>query len=245
MKPTSLPQDNPTPRPPARRASSGAALVATALTCLAAVAGVAAVWPSAVDAADPGVRAAAAAVVAATGAAADGLAAHRSGISVAEAERADQRAQLCSGANAVGVGLRGEYFASPGFGGERLLARTDATLDFDAALDWPADQARRPRSARWAGWVKAPLTGRYRFHAEPAGVVVEVAGQRLTGPQSPPEAGVELAAGRFYPVVVEWPRMARDDGALRLQWTAPHGARFTIPRNSLFLPTETVTTASR
>ncbi len=221
----------------------GAVLAAAALGCLALAAAAAALWPSRPLAADVGVQAAAAAVMAATGAASNGLAVHRSGLSLAEVERADWRSQVCSGANAVGVGLRGEYFAARGFGGERLLARTDATLDFDHALDWPAELTRRPQSARWTGWVKAPLTGAYRFHAEPAGVVVEVSGRRFTGAEAAAGATVEMAAGRFYPVVIEWPRMAPGDGALRLQWTAPHGARYTIPRNSLFLPSESVAAA--
>lgn len=166
--------------------------------------------------------------------------AHASGLSQVEVERADWRAQLCSGANAVGVGLRGEYFARTGWRGDPLLVRTDATLEFDGGLDWPAGQAGTPRSARWSGWVRAPLTGRYRFHAEPAGVSIEVAGQRLAGPEVTADTPIELAAGRFYPVVVAWDRIDPQAGWMRLQWTAPHGARFTIPRNALFLPTETV-----
>ncbi len=165
---------------------------------------------------------------------------HASGISGVEAERAEMRGQLCSSANAVGVGLRGEYFARPAFEGTALATRTDATLDLDLAADWPGDRGDRPRSARWSGWVKAPMSGRYRFHAEPDGVVVEVATQRWGGAAAAPDAVVELAGGRFYPIRVEWSRVDPSAGPLRLQWTAPHGARFTIPRNSLFLPTDSV-----
>lgn len=169
-----------------------------------------------------------------------GAAVHASGISRVEAERAEMRGQLCSSANAVGVGLRGEYFARAGFEGGPLLTRTDATLDLDLLADWPADRGDRPRSARWSGWVKAPMSGRYRFHAEPDGVVIEVATQRWGTGADASDAAVELAGGRFYPIRVEWSRVDPAAGVLRLQWTAPHGARFTIPRNSLFLPTESV-----
>lgn len=167
-------------------------------------------------------------------------AAHSSGLSQVEVDRADWRAQLCTSANAVGVGLRGEYFARTGWRGEPMLVRTDATLEFDGRLDWPAAQAGAPRSVRWSGWVRAPLTGRYRFHAEPQGVSIEVAGQRVAGLKAPAEAPIELAAGRFYPIVVAWDSVDPQAGLMRLQWTAPHGARFTIPRNALFLPTESV-----
>lgn len=162
------------------------------------------------------------------------------GLTRTEAERADWRAQLCTGANAVGVGLRGEYFGRPGWKGDPLLVRTDATLEFDSRLDWPAEQTATARSARWSGWVRAPLTGRYRFHGDPGGVTIEVAGQAVAGPEVAEPASVEMAAGRFYPITVAWERIDPAAGPLRLQWTAPHGARFTIPRNALFLPTDTV-----
>ena len=168
------------------------------------------------------------------------LVAHVSGLSQVEVDRADWRAQICSGANAVGVGLRGEYFARTGWKGEPLLVRTDATLEFDSRLDWPDTASAAPRSVRWSGWLRAPLTGRYRFHGDPQGVVIEISGRAVAGPKVLDDAPVELAAGRFYPITVALERIDPAAGALRLQWTAPHGARFTIPRNALFLPTESV-----
>lgn len=219
-------------------AFAGVPALAAALAVLAAVTAGAWLWP-APAASNPASNPAS---DRASNPASNGsLKAHVSGLSQVEVERADWRAQVCSGANAVGVGLRGEYFARTAWRGDPLLVRTDATLDFDSRLDWPADQTAAPRSVRWTGWVRAPLTGRYRFHAEPAGVAIEVAGQALAGPgvaSEPPP--IELAAGRFYPVTVAWDRVDAASGALRLQWTAPHGARFTIPRNALFMPTEAV-----
>lgn len=163
------------------------------------------------------------------------------GLSAIETRRADHRAQLCSSANAVGVGLRGEYFAGPGFKGPMLLSRIDTVVDFDSSLDWPADRkGRTPRSVRWSGWVKAPLAGRYTLHIQPAGAVVTVSNRVLTGAAADGPPVIEMAAGRFYPISVELARPLRAGEVARLEWTAPHGARFVIPRQSLFMPTETV-----
>jgi hypothetical protein len=163
------------------------------------------------------------------------------GLSSIETRQADQRAQLCSSANAVGVGLRGEYFARPGFAGTPLLSRIDTVIDFDDALDWPAERkGTPPRSVRWSGWVKAPLAGRYTLHVQPASAAVRVAHRVLTGAAADGPPTIELAAGRFYPVTIELDRPLRRGEVVRLEWTAPHGARFVIPRQSLFMPTETV-----
>lgn len=163
------------------------------------------------------------------------------GLSAIETRRADHRAQLCSSANAVGVGLRGEYFAGPDFTGPLLLSRIDTVVDFDASLDWPADRkGKTPRSVRWSGWVKAPLAGRYTLHVQPPNAAVTVANRVLTGATADGPPVIEMAAGRFYPITVELPRPLRAGEVARLEWTAPHGARFVIPRQSLFMPTETV-----
>jgi hypothetical protein len=156
----------------------------------------------------------------------------------AELELAAEKAALCSSANVAGVGLRGEYFAEEGCGGAPLLVRQDGTVDFDDSLDWPAQQNdRRPRSVRWSGWVKAPLPGRYRFHAGVARAAVKVSREPVAGPGADASAAVELAAGRFYPISIVLNRLEPGEGRIRLEWTAPHGARFVVPRALLYLPT--------
>lgn len=157
-------------------------------------------------------------------------------------DRAARRADLCSGASAIGVGLRGEYFGAARFAGPTLLTRIDPVLDFDAGLEWPKDlAARRPASARWHGWVKAPIGGRYRFHLDAADTTLAVAsllqaeGGRAIGP------GIDLAAGRYYPIAIDVAALPAPGGYLRLEWTAPHGARYIVPRALLHLPTDTVT----
>ncbi len=161
-------------------------------------------------------------------------------MAAAEARRAAERGSLCSSANASGIGLRGEYFARHVGEGAAILVRTDGVVDFDRSFDWPADRAtHRPGAARWTGWVKPPITGRYRFHAELPGSRVTVA--RQTGGGETP--AVELSAGRFYPIVIEAEGLDALSGRFRLEWTVPHGARYLVPRALLFLPSDTAPAA--
>jgi len=122
-----------------------------------------------------------------------------------------------------------------------MLTRIDGSIDFAASLDWPSDLlGQTPKSVRWTGWVKAPMTGRYRFHFEPASAQVKVARQTVAGAGAAPEVFLDLVAGRFYPVSAE---VVAIDGEsmprFRLEWTAPHGARYVVPRALLNLPTDT------
>ena len=160
----------------------------------------------------------------------------------AELDRAAERAGSCTAANAVGVGLRGEYFEEESCAGAPLLVRVDGVVDFDQDLEWPTGNAARPRSIRWSGWIKPPLSGHYRFHAGAPAMQILVVRQPVAGDGAPPDATLSMAAGRFYPIVVEVSRLAQSTVRLRLEWTAPHGARFLVPRALLHLPTETVTT---
>jgi hypothetical protein len=93
---------------------------------------------------------------------------------------------------------------------------------------------------RWQGWIRANLSGDYRFHINLAGATLKVALHTL--PQGSGDATVvSLAAGRFYPVWCEaatLPDVIPD--RVRLEWTTPFGARYVIPRSLLHLPTEQV-----
>lgn len=147
-----------------------------------------------------------------------------------ERERAEQRMQTCSAANVAGVGLRAEFFSAPGFQGAPIVTRVDGPLELLPA-DWPAGGVR---SARWRGWVRPPLPGRYAFHTNLPQARLVVARQEF-GAAAP--AALDLAAGRFYPVVLELARLDGPPPALRLEWTAPHGLRYLVPRGLLYLPT--------
>ena len=89
--------------------------------------------------------------------------------------------------------------------------------------------------------MRVPFNGRYRFHGEPAAVTVRVAGQVMQGPGAVRD-GLELAAGRFYPIAVEWSEVPSSAAPLpvSLAWTAPHGARYIVPRSLLYPPTDAV-----
>jgi hypothetical protein len=161
-------------------------------------------------------------------------------------QSADMRANLCTGSNAVGAGLRGEYFAGAIGVGEPVLVRVDSPMHFDAGLNWPDNlSVARPGSVRWSGWIKAPLAGGYRFHADTPGMRVSVANQVVAGAGAAAAEAVPMVAGRFYPITVELITVPADLGEVKLEWTAPHGARYLVPRSLLFLPTESVADAPR
>jgi hypothetical protein len=161
----------------------------------------------------------------------------------AELQRAEERGDLCSAANAAGVGLRGEYFSEAFLRGKVILVRIDDVVDFDSSirqLKGNADQSLL--SIRWTGWIKAPLNGSYRFHADAPNMQIWVSRKLVAGVDAAPGETVPLAAGRFYPVEVIVNRLTDSDARIRLEWTAPHGARYVVPKSLLHLPTETIAT---
>lgn len=156
----------------------------------------------------------------------------------AELREAERRAALCSASNVAGNGLRGEYFADDKTSGKSLLVRVDGTVDFDRTLDWPTSAARQhPRSAQWTGWIKAPISGRYRFHINQPGTTLVVARQSMLGAEGKDGEPIELTAGRFYPVTLRVEKVDQLQGRLALEWTAPFGARYVVPRQLLYVPT--------
>lgn len=154
----------------------------------------------------------------------------------AELREAERRAALCSASNVAGTGLRGEYFANDTVRGQPLLVRVDSTVDFDRALEWPADAQGRPRSAQWTGWIKAPITGTYRFHSGQQRSTLVIARQTLLRPGSAKQEAIDLTAGKFYPILLQVEQLDLMEQRLKLEWTAPFGARYVIPRSLLYLP---------
>lgn len=164
----------------------------------------------------------------------------------AELRRAADRAALCSSSNASGRGLRGEYFAQEVGRGAPLLSRVDTTVDFDAALEWPANlEGRRPGAVRWSGWVRPPISGRYRFQFDQPGATVTVAKETLVDNGAEAGTGIELSAGRYYPITIEARNLFAMQRRLQLEWMTPYGAKYVVPRGLLFLPTETVSSELR
>ncbi|MFN9709164.1 MAG: PA14 domain-containing protein [Burkholderiales bacterium] len=164
----------------------------------------------------------------------------KGGIAATERQYAEQRANLCGAGNAIGVGLKGDYFINPDASGAPALSRIDKLIDFDAGFDAPqaiASAFTVPRSVRWTGWIKPPLNGRYRFHFDAPGVTVTVAHQLVSGWGADPNASVDMAIGRFYPILIEAKSIHTSyTGRWRLEWTAPHGLRYLVPTALLFMP---------
>ena len=169
-----------------------------------------------------------------------GLSARSGDRMAAELLLAAERADTCSARNAVGVGLKGEYFAKAYFSGPATLVRVDDVVDLDPSIEWPTGTAMRPGSIRWSGWIKPPLSGKYRFHAGAPNMQVLVGRNIVAGEGASPDGSVDLAAGRFYPIEVAVSRLIESDIRIKLEWTAPHGARYVIQRALLHLPTERV-----
>lgn len=162
-----------------------------------------------------------------------------------ELRRADELSQLCSSANATGSGLQGEYFAAPRLRGKPAQVRLDGPLDLDGQLDWPAGAGgvARPRSVRWSGWLKAPLSGSYALHFDQPLANVWIGRQQMVTKGNTADTRIELAAGRFYPVTIELADFTPGTERVRLEWTGPSGSRYVIPRGLLFGPTATAQAA--
>ncbi|MFN9503080.1 MAG: PA14 domain-containing protein [Rubrivivax sp.] len=190
---------------------------------------------------------------AATATAAAPAPAMASGAMDSELARAAERGNMCSGREAKAAGLMAEYFAEPAFGGRPVVARLEGPVEEARPADMGTPGVANIRSVRWRGWIRPPLSGAYSFHANQSGVTITVAGQRLgesaDGATGPHET-VLLAAGRYHPITVEWAAISapRGDGkpaTLSLSWTAPHGARYVVPKTALYPPSDTVTDAVR
>ena len=158
-----------------------------------------------------------------------------------ELRRAAERADLCTAANALGVGLRGEYFTDTHARGTPKLVRIDEMVDYDRSIRGLSGLSDQPiSSVRWSGWIKAPLTGAYRFHADAPNMRINVANKIVAGIDSASEQKFDMAAGRFYPIEITVTKIADSDIRIRLEWTAPHGARYVLPKALLYLPTEKI-----
>ncbi|MEP7246527.1 MAG: PA14 domain-containing protein [Gammaproteobacteria bacterium] len=159
-----------------------------------------------------------------------------SGPPISDAERS---ASLCSPSSPAGVGLFGEYFGQAGLRGTPVLTRIDEVIDFDESFDWPASSdLPRARSIRWTGWVRTPFPGRYRFHLAAVNTRISVSRQIVAENGISISDGIDLVVGRYYPIAVEIESLPAGVANFRLEWTAPFGARYIVPKPLLYLPTE-------
>jgi hypothetical protein len=156
-----------------------------------------------------------------------------------ELAQAERLASLCTASNAIGIGLMGEYFRALSFRGKPVLTRIDSTIDFDESMEWPKSAPfSRAASVRWTGWVKAPLAGAYLLHLSHPDATVKVSRQEMVK-AGVTQASIEMAPGRYYPISVEIESLKASFARFRLEWTAPHGARYVVPRALLHPPTDT------
>jgi hypothetical protein len=152
-------------------------------------------------------------------------------------------AALCSGSNPIGVGLRGEYYSGENCRGEPEATRTDTTIEFASPHDLSkAAGMDRIGSVRWTGWIKPHVAGRFKFEGGSPQIRVSISNIRLSGLNVAPDAEIQLLAGRYYPIQMEINRIPPEQPPIRLRWTVPYGAHYLVPRQALFLPTDSVQT---
>ena len=145
---------------------------------------------------------------------------------------------LCRSRNAIGVGLKGEYFSAEALQGAPSVTRIDTAVAFGSSDELlQASGLQRIGSVRWSGWVKAHVGGRFRFDGGAPNVRVIVSNIVLSGLQASSGTGIELSEGRYYPIRVELDHVSPAQQPVSLEWTVPYGARYAIPRQLLFLPT--------
>ncbi|MBX0291643.1 OmpA family protein [Hymenobacter sp. HSC-4F20] len=132
-----------------------------------------------------------------------------------------------------GTGLRGQYYEGKNF--EKLvLARTDPGINFNWTIGPDGSHFVSPGpgvpaewfSVRWVGHLYVPVTGVYTFQiAVDDGMRVWIGGRKVLDswrdqPVTTSTTHMNLTAGRYYPVRVEYYQVERDSRAL-LAWKLP------------------------
>lgn len=157
-------------------------------------------------------------------------------------------------------GLRGEYFAARGFRGDkRVMDRTDPEVRFDFGTGTPGPDKFEPHefSIRWEGSVLAPETGEYEFvvrteHAlrlwvnDPKRPLIDA--WVKSGTDTEFRGSVFLAAGRAYPLRLEWTKsqqgvneankakeLAKRPASVALLWKLPRRTPEVIPGRNLLV----------
>jgi len=132
-------------------------------------------------------------------------------------------------------GLSGEYFAGADFGGEPVLRRVDATVDFAWGQESPGEGVPKGSySVRWTGWLTASEAGTYTLGLTWASGAVRlwVDGQLVIGGLPGPSeeayavrffprdrlAEVQFAPGRPREVRLEYQYIPSGRSECRLQW---------------------------
>ena len=125
-------------------------------------------------------------------------------------------------------GLLGQYFDNLNFSGNPVLERVDQRMDFWWFGKGPAQELGNNFSARWAGQIKPDQSGLHTFGLSNSGISrLYLDGQLILESSTEGTAGdvetqsntveVNLEAGKFYDILVEFVRLAYQNfGHLRV-----------------------------
>jgi beta-glucosidase len=124
-------------------------------------------------------------------------------------------------------GLSGTYFTSQNLSGTPLLTRTDPSVDFNFTdATRPTGLQAEHFSIRWTGIITAPMTGSYIFNVRVDDgcrlwigdtLVVD---QWQNGAARSASGSIDLAAGKVYPIKLEY-YQDRGDALVSLSWLTP------------------------
>jgi predicted alpha-1,2-mannosidase len=140
-----------------------------------------------------------------------------------------------------GTGLRAEYFSGRNFS-DSVVRRTDPNIDFNWGVSPPAPgMGHEYWSARWTGYLRAPVTGDYAFETlSDDGIRLWVDGKLLVDAWFDQSArdliggsSIHLQAGQECTIKVEYYNNSYTAVA-RLYWTPPGGQERVLPGNYLF-----------
>lgn len=143
------------------------------------------------------------------------------------------------GDSTPGSGLYGEYFDAKDLT-QRKISRTDSTINFDWGSGSPHPSIGAGTfSARWTGWLQAPVSGNYSFHTlSDDGVRLWVNGELVINNWSNHSAtedsgSISLTAGEKYDLRLEF---YENSGAavIKLSWTPPGQGKQIIPQQKLY-----------
>ncbi len=141
--------------------------------------------------------------------------------------------------SATGTGLYGEYFNTKNLT-QRKLTRADATVNFDWGSGSPhASIGADTFSARWTGWLHAPVSGTFTFYtSSDDGVRLWVNNQLLinnwTNHGVTENSGsISLTAGKKYDIKLEF---YENTGAavIKLSWAYSGQSKQIIPQLRLY-----------
>ncbi len=143
----------------------------------------------------------------------------------------------------TGTGLIGHYYKGANLQEPVALTRVDPTINFDWGVTAPDPQFQgTDYSVRWTGRLRATTTATYTF------TFIADDGVRLYfGPGSPlviddwnahgptPDSfNVDLTAGQFYAITIEYFECCGGDAIAQLYWAIGGGNRVIVPSSQLY-----------